>query len=218
MEENEYIPSKLNKIEYWNEFYEKEIQNFEDNEDDIGEIWFGENAERKMIQYILDHVDSSSNILEVGMGNGHLLFELGEESYTSLYGADYSAVSVQFCVKQMASKSCAPPVHFQQVNILDGCPAEWHSFFHLVLDKGTFDAISLSAHSSADQQLYVSFVKSALVNNGSFLIVSCNYTVEELLTIFGSSFRKLATIPFPTYKYQNQTGQTVSGLCLQKIE
>lgn len=53
--------------------------------------------------------------------------------------------------------------------------------FHVCVDKGTFDAISLSPDGAAEKRKqYVSALSRVLSAEGFFLITSCNWTPEEL--------------------------------------
>lgn len=59
------------------------------------------------------------------------------------------------------------------------------SGFHVCVDKGTFDAISLHPDGAAEKRRqYVASLSRALGVRGFFLITSCNWTAEELLTEF----------------------------------
>lgn len=57
--------------------------------------------------------------------------------------------------------------------------------FGIVLDKGTYDAISLNPENASAQRLaYKSNVAKLLRQNGLFIIASCNWTSEELKEFF----------------------------------
>lgn len=60
--------------------------------------------------------------------------------------------------------------------------------FDFILDKGTFDAISLSSQRTSTNQLlrdiYSTKILSLLNQNGYFLITSCNFTKDELIEKF----------------------------------
>ena len=88
-----------------------ELRNFEDNGDD-GEVWYGKDVQKKTVQYIMDQycVDNANrdslHILDVGTGNGQLLFKLAKKGMFSkaadvqMKGIDYSENSITF-VKQI---------------------------------------------------------------------------------------------------------------------
>ncbi|KAG2018020.1 chaperone, variant 3 [Coprinopsis cinerea AmutBmut pab1-1] len=94
----ELPPSKLGTKEHWDQVYERELTNFEEIGDE-GEIWFGEDSVEKMVDWAVDNIPPTDNptILEVGSGNGTLLFGLHEAGYgpTLLAGIDYSMGAVK---------------------------------------------------------------------------------------------------------------------------
>lgn len=54
--------------------------------------------------------------------------------------------------------------------------------YNLLLDKGTFDAISLMEDfGSTIQQQYLTATSEMLEENGLFLIATCNWTREEII-------------------------------------
>lgn len=57
-----------------------------------------------------------------------------------------------------------------------------HMKYDLLLDKGTFDAISLMEDfGSAIRERYLKTTCSLLKENGLFLITTCNWTSEEIV-------------------------------------
>lgn len=99
--------SKLARKEHWDATFEMELQNFENHGDD-GEVWFGKDVQKKTVAYILDQYcnenaqGESLQLLDVGTGNGALLFKLAKKGIYSrvqnvlLKGIDYSENSVMF--------------------------------------------------------------------------------------------------------------------------
>lgn len=59
------------------------------------------------------------------------------------------------------------------------------STFVLVLDKGTYDVISMNDESKEKRNQYKKNITDLLQPNGMFLIVSCNWTQLELNNQFG---------------------------------
>ncbi|GKZ39037.1 hypothetical protein AbraIFM66950_011719 [Aspergillus brasiliensis] len=110
--------------------------------------------------------------------------------------------------------------------------------FDIVLDKGTFDAVSLSdevipdadAHASSGKTIqrrvcerYPGIVKG-LVRKGGFVVVtSCNWTEEELVTWFTSSAGeedKLVVwgrVEYPRFRFGGREGQGVCTVCFQRV-
>lgn len=118
------------------------------------------------------------------------------------------------------------PIRFEVFDILRGSPEPWlEDGFDLALDKGTFDAVSLSSdHVDAQGrrgcEVYAERV-TRLVRKGGYLVVtSCNWTVEELrawievpgMLEFGE------TIDFPVFEFGGVKGQTVSTVCFRRLE
>lgn len=62
------------------------------------------------------------------------------------------------------------------------------STFSLVLDKGTYDAISLNPENSLNKRRnYIKKVYELMKPNGIFIITSCNWTDDELISHFHES-------------------------------
>ncbi|KAI6042850.1 S-adenosyl-L-methionine-dependent methyltransferase [Pisolithus marmoratus] len=145
-------PSKLGTKEHWENVYEEELQNFEEFGDE-GEIWFGEDSVDKMVDWAVRNVPPKNNlsILEVGSGNGTLLFALADAGYAAdmLLGIDYSegAVTLASSIAQTRSHE---GIQFHRCDFLNDEPpllsdkhAADNGAWDLILDKGTFDAIAL---------------------------------------------------------------------------
>ncbi|CDO73716.1 hypothetical protein BN946_scf185015.g44 [Trametes cinnabarina] len=98
MSSTDLPPSKLGTKEHWDDVYSHELANFAEIGDE-GEVWFGEDSVEKMVDWALDNVstDPAPYILEVGAGNGNLLFALCEAGYApeKMCGVDYSADAVK---------------------------------------------------------------------------------------------------------------------------
>jgi len=95
--------------------------------------------------------------------------------------------------------------------------------FDVILDKGTFDAISLCPDQAEEKKrLYVEFVKAALKSGGEmesggiFSLTSCNWTEEELMKVFGDEFALKDRIQFPSFQFGGKTGSTVTSLVFTK--
>ncbi|KAA8628282.1 hypothetical protein SMACR_01918 [Sordaria macrospora] len=104
----------------------------------------------------------------------------------------------------------------------------------LILDKGTFDAVSLSdSRDSRGRRIcenYGARVLQLLRPGGFFLVTSCNWTEEELKGWFETDFaevydgtekkklglRQAGRIEYPSFSFGGVKGQTISTLCFQK--
>ncbi|KAJ9637174.1 Protein-lysine N-methyltransferase efm4 [Coniosporium tulheliwenetii] len=157
-------PSELGTKEYWDKTYALELTNHATNPTDEGTVWFSDaDAEDKVLSYleslddegVLDKRDTS--FLDLGTGNGHMLFALRDAGWEGrMVGVDYSGASVRLA-RQVQEKrvrdlrddegeeSGGDAVLFEEWDILNFEAGEWlGDGFDVVLDKGTFDAISLS--------------------------------------------------------------------------
>lgn len=101
--------------------------------------------------------------------------------------------------------------------------------FDIVLDKGTFDAISLADDAKATRvcERYPDIARR-LVRRGGFLIVtSCNWTEEELVKWFvagqkeeeGTKDRLVVwgRVEYPRFRFGGQEGQGVCTVCFQRV-
>ncbi|PRP80055.1 hypothetical protein PROFUN_10738 [Planoprotostelium fungivorum] len=210
--EGEFQPSKLGTREHWDDAYENELKNYDDN-GDIGEIWFGEDCLRRVVTFVTKlPLDLNSPILDLGTGNGATLFKLAKKGFSSLLGVDYSAPSILLAKKIEETKKRG--VIFEEDDILN---TKLNSKFKLILDKGTYDAISLSDEKLNHQAAYRKSVIHLLEDTTSFFVItSCNYNKEELLSMFDSEFKYHSEIKYSTIKFGGQEGSTVTTLCFQK--
>lgn len=99
----------------------------------------------------------------------------------------------------------------------------------LVLDKGTFDAVSLSGErDDKGRRVFEGYgerVLQLLRTGGLFLVTSCNWTEEELRGWFetktpptptGERLRLAGRIQYPSFEFGGVRGQTISTLCFEK--
>ncbi|KAF5382191.1 hypothetical protein D9615_004441 [Tricholomella constricta] len=184
-------PSKLGTKEHWDDVYEEELNNFKEIGDE-GEIWFGEESIERMVDWAVENVPFSSNpsTVEIGSGNGTLLFALAEAGYpsTHLSGIDYSPGAVKLARSIAATRN--QDVSFNISDFLQDDPpllphmqASPEGVWDFVLDKGTFDAIALGAkdeNGRSPAMRYPGRINTILKSGGYFLITSCNFTEEEL--------------------------------------
>ena len=147
---------------------------------------FGTESVEKMVEWALEHVPSSSNasILEVGSGNGTLLFGLLDAGYDpiTLSGIDYSRGAVSLA-KEIANKrgGGAPSISFSECDFLKDEPkvldstqgASEPGVWDVLMDKGTYDAIALGQkdeNGKSPVEKYPGRVTRLLKPGGYFLI------------------------------------------------
>ncbi|CAG8813295.1 27392_t:CDS:2, partial [Gigaspora margarita] len=224
MSNSDIGPSELGTKEYWELRYDQENINFKDI-GDIGEIWFGEDSVEKMVNWVLSKTPTkSSSILDIGCGNGHLLLELASHNFTNLFGIDYSSNAIKLANDVAKSRGFDIISYhvadlfnddlLQIVNDNDDSDNNSLQNFDFILDKGTFDAISLSLQQTSTNQLlcdiYPQKIRFLLNPNGYFLITSCNFTKDELIEKFNDEFDYFEHIKYPTFTFGGVTGQTIS--------
>jgi len=177
---------------------------------------------------VLSKDSDETRILDLGTGNGHMLFELRDSDWQGeLIGVDYSETSVRLA-EQIAGQrwegDAANGASFERWDILNEQPGEWLSDgFHALLDKGTFDAISLSAETDGQGrricETYHERVVPLLRSGGFLVITSCNWTRNEILQWFtgpSSELKLFDEAKYPTFTFGGQQGQSVCTLVFQK--
>lgn len=217
--------SKLGTKQYWDDFYKLERNNFKENANDTGERWFDDNnAEDKMIQFLDDNVGqfsirSDSSMIDLGTGNGHLLFALRENEFTGKFlGIDYSSESVQFA-NDIAKTNQINDISFEQADIFAD---NWNpGKFDIVLDKGTLDAIALSGLKTSDGKpvttIYNKIISKLLNSGGVFLITSCNFTQQELIKIIEDEHLQMwEIIQYPLFEFGGVKGTTICTIAFTK--
>jgi hypothetical protein len=103
----------------------------------------------------------------------------------------------------------------------------------VVLDKGTFDAVSLSGERDGQGRRicegYGERVLQLLRPGGIFLVTSCNWTEAELAGWFlgdpaeqpgeqGWRFAQVGKVEYPSFSFGGVKGQTISTLCFRKVK
>lgn len=221
--------SKLGTKEYWNSFYNLEKQNFEVNPQDTGECWFEDNdAEEKMVNFLIDNlneqkISQKSRIIDLGTGNGHLLFSLSIEGFNGdMIGVDYSEKSIEFSKEILSTQySHYKHISFDSADIFD---KNWvPGRFDIVLDKGTLDAIALSGiefeNGNTAVDLYPHIIERLMENNSIFLITSCNFTQKELIKLIETEHLKMwKTIDYPSFEFNGVKGTAVCTVAFIKYE
>lgn len=85
--------------------------------------------------------------------------------------------------------------------------------FDVILDKGTFDAISLCPNISQNEarsKYFSNVVKMFKNENSIFILTSCNWTTSELVSMSTNYLKKVKTIPTPTFMFGGKAGNVVS--------
>lgn len=221
--------SKLGTQEHWDEVYAREVKNFDEIGDE-GEIWFGEDAVQRMVDFLEREAEEGNLpndlcVLDIGTGNGHLLFALLEvdEPFAkpeNMLGIDYSALSVDLCKRIAITKGeDTKKVRFEQIDFLQNVESLQQERWNLICDKGTLDAIALSSASrdkATPISKYVHSLESITRKTDLFLITSCNFTEQELIRIFQEAFEVYHIIPVPSFSFGGQKGSTTVTIAFQR--
>ena len=203
--------SKLGTQQHWNEAYQQEIEQFKNNGNELGDIWFGKDLQKKLVNYILKNFpDKSTKIFDVGFGNGVFLYKLSKNNYTNLYGIDYSPDSIKFAKMVIDSKEQKHGKEFkihlfcEDINTNNKIINETFDVIH---DKGSFDAYMMNKNNTLEQ--YYKYIKSYSKNGTTFIITSCNNTREELRNKFPleKGFQYIDEIKNKTFVFGGQEGQ-----------
>lgn len=197
-----------------------------------------------------------ASVLDLGTGNGSALFALRlEGGYTGdMVGVDYSPQSIDLARRLWRQYAALPiseemsrhgdglaqtpaDIRFEVLDLIRDSPQSqswWpqdKAGFDLVLDKGTFDAISLSSETMTDGatgregricEVYPRKVAELVAPGGYLLITSCNWTEEEVIRWFtkGDSVQGLLhffdSIKYPVFEFGGQKGQGVASVCFRR--
>ncbi|KAF2101368.1 hypothetical protein NA57DRAFT_72812 [Rhizodiscina lignyota] len=272
---NHLAPSHLGEKWYWDHQYQNDLINHQVSatstveEPDEGTVWFSDaNAERKVLEFLRTLDDAgelhkmrartgrrgeenlATSFLDLGTGNGHMLFELREGEWQGrMVGVDYSRLSVELCQailqRRLDEREAAKEelteegedhedyltdyedIWFEQYDIMkpddrpECFPADG---FNVVLDKGTFDAISLSDEKSRDgkriAERYPGCIEPLVKDGGLFIVTSCNWTCDEVRSWFenraGSKLKFRQALNYPTFQFGGQSGSKVCTVVFDK--
>jgi hypothetical protein len=151
-----------------------------------------------------------------------------------LNGIDYSANAVKLGEALFAEpqrSSCA----FTEVDFLNPSGSPWFAAspnFDLLIDKGTFDAISLASSFDSNQDQVKDIPRTKVIEGlarkfkqslqllfnpeSRFIITSCNWTKDELVQLFGPEFKVEHQIDHPSFNFGGSSGQVVTTLVFRR--
>uniref|UniRef100_A0A8C6QMU2 EEF1A lysine methyltransferase 2 n=2 Tax=Nannospalax galili TaxID=1026970 RepID=A0A8C6QMU2_NANGA len=209
-----FVPSALGTRAHWDAVYDRELQTFREY-GDTGEIWFGEESMKRLIRWMQKHkIPLDASVLDIGTGNGVFLVELAKFGFSNITGIDYSASAIQLS-GSILEKEGLSNINLKVEDFLN--LSSKLSGFHVCIDKGTFDAISLNPDNAVEKRKqYVRSLSRVLEAKGFFLITSCNWTKEELLDEFSEGFELFEELPTPKFSFGGRSGNSVAALVFQK--
>ena len=214
VEDIEIHSSVLGTKQYWDDLYQKEIDQFKSNSELQGEIWFGENVQQKVLSYILSNFDNTSSVIDLGCGNCEFLIGLHQEGFTKLVGLDYSLQSLKFTQEKLNKKGIDGVIELIEADLNSTISENLKEKNYLIIhDKGTFDAFML--HEQNDYKNYLNFVLNLTNIKSTFIITSCNFNKDELLTFFNNEKIKLIKeLEYKKFGFGGSTGQLVTTLVM----
>jgi len=207
--------SELGTKNFWDQQYVTELKNFNEF-GDIGQIWFGKKLMDTIVNWLAAKIDKKSSVLDLGCGNGILLIQLAKQGFDNLTGVDYSASAVELADAIATNRKAA--ITYKTLDLLsDAADNIGHQKYNLLLDKGTYDAISLMEDFGPTlRQRYLSTTSEMLEEDGLFLIATCNWTREEIIKHMENCFTPMEVIPTPSMQFGGQQGNTVSIVVFKK--
>ncbi len=151
-----------------------------------------------------------------------MLFRLRERGKFAgkMMGLDYSTASVELARKIANQKNMQDNIDFQVWDIMGSEP--WRGAeFDVVLDKGTFDAVSLSDEEDENGRRicegYRDRVEKMVKRGGLLLVTSCNWTEAELRDWFGGGDLLFeGRVKYPKFSFGGGTGQSISSACFRR--
>lgn len=141
---------------------------------------------------------------------------LVKHGFSNITGIDYSPSAIKLSAS-ILEKEGLSDVNLKVEDFLN--LSTKLSGFHVCVDKGTYDAISLNPDNAVEKRKqYVMSLSRVLEVKGFFLITSCNWTKAELLDAFSEGFELFEELPTPKFSFGGRCGNTVAALVFQKRE
>ncbi|KAF9581371.1 hypothetical protein BGW38_001635 [Lunasporangiospora selenospora] len=127
-----------------------------------------------MVDWVEENYEDSKetcSVLDLGCGNGHLLLDLAELGFEDLTGIDYSPAAIRLAQAVAEGREVDNVIRYVAVDFLADVETEesqeWRQSsseesttelkkFKVMLDKGTYDAISLHQKKKKDAALAAS--------------------------------------------------------------
>ncbi|KRZ12238.1 Protein bicaudal D [Trichinella zimbabwensis] len=195
--------------QFWENVYQVEMENFVDT-GHVGEV-FGKACELRMVKWLEEHeniIPKHSSILDLGCGNASLLLNLAKRGYSNLTGIDYSDSAIQLAQAKANQENLN-----QNLDLMINSE-NLHNKFDVILDKGTFDVISLREDADKAVPVYISNLIHYYCRESNFprlfFIASCNNTRMELINYFETNFEIMDEEHFSTISFGGKTGTTLT--------
>jgi SAM-dependent methyltransferase len=166
-------------------------------------------------------------VMDLGCGNGHFTVKLLESGFSSLGALDYSAAAVELARQFIATtKFYEDPDDYKDVqiyaaDILQPTSIPESDKYRVIVDKGTFDAISLSGQDTLNEiaPAFKHTLKRLSKTDPNqlplFIITSCNWTTPELKAIFEPELTAIDEIAHSSFTFGGKRGQDVSTVIFE---
>lgn len=140
-----------------------------------------------------------------------------------MLGTDYSATSITFARAVAAERGLADgAVEFVEWDILNSPSTTVLSGpnedgFDVVLDKGTFDAVSLMGDPEAGRR-YVERVREVVRKGGWAVVTSCNWTEGEVRGWFeGGGLEWGGRVEYRVFRFGGGEGQSICTCYFRRV-
>ena len=142
-----------------------------------------------MVNWTLENFPAASEpqILEIGSGNGTLLFALCNAGYavSHLTGLDYSPDAVKLA-RLIAQTRNGEEIAFLVCDFLRDSPphvtgrSDTSGLWDLLLDKGTYDAIALGEKDEFGRGPQAAYPTQAtkLLKEGGYFLITCQFNFD----------------------------------------
>ena len=142
-----------------------------------------------MVNWTLENFPAASEpqILEIGSGNGTLLFALCNAGYavSHLTGLDYSPDAVKLA-RLIAQTRNGEEIAFHVCDFLRDSPppvtgrSDTSGLWDLLLDKGTYDAIALGEKDEFGRGPQAAYPTQAskLLKEGGYFLITCQFNFD----------------------------------------
>ncbi|KAL8996603.1 MAG: hypothetical protein Q9169_003942 [Polycauliona sp. 2 TL-2023] len=243
-------PSELGNKDYWQTTYTADLTSNTQNATHVGTTWFTtSNASQLTLNHLLSLSPplpkETTTFLDLGTGNGEMLFLLRSDGgFTGqMLGIDYSSASVELAMRVAKARGyndnnddrSEGNIRFKEWDVLQQPTAQngWdgeEGGYDVVLDKGTFDAISLNEETDGFGRRVCEGYRDPVLKmvkvGGRFLVTSCNWTESELREWFEGKgddgdrrggFEFEGRVEYPKFKFGGEEGQSVYGVCFRRV-
>ncbi|KFM65229.1 Methyltransferase-like protein 10, partial [Stegodyphus mimosarum] len=138
---------------------------------------------------------------------------MAKVGFEDLTGIDYAIEAIELA--KCIAKNNNVDINLKALDFLNSSEPSnsgiLNQTFDIIIDKGTYDAVCLNPTNVTEKrQQYLKQVQQLLSTEGFFLLFSCNWTKEELLSSF-IGFKLYDEIKIPSIGFGGKTGQTVTA-------